>query len=341
MERASTDGLRPAAKAQGWSARYSEVLAAADFIPFDDDFSAGLAMSHVGPLGFARLATGRCAINRTAAHIDRSSPRLYSVIIQASGRGLFDQVGNRAVLETGDLALCDHSLPHSRVLDRGAEMLLIRVPAEMIAEYLPRPQHLCGRRLPAGAGLAPSAAAMARSLWQRLEHGFSPQYEDCFAHHLLELIGTSYAMAFGPDPEGVVPDAEALLLIQSHIDDRLYDPGFRPGAIGGELGVSAREVRLLFAACNDSPRDYVLRRRLQEAARRLRDPCWRGHTIAEIAHCCGFASNAVFTRSFRERYDQSPTEYRAKGAARECGERRPVAISFDHAKLDRGNAGTA
>src|SRR6186713_2141225 len=126
MERVSTNGLRPAGKAQAWSELYSGVLAAADFIPFDDDFSAGLAMSHVGPLGFARLATGRCAINRTAAHIDRSSPRLYSVIIQASGRGVFAQVGKRVVLEPGDLALCDHALPHSRVLERGAEMLLVR-----------------------------------------------------------------------------------------------------------------------------------------------------------------------------------------------------------------------
>ena len=338
MDRVSTDGLRPARKAQAWSELYSGVLAAADFIPFDDDFSAGLAMSHVGPLGLARLATGRCAINRTAAHIDRSSPRLYSIILQARGRGLFSQEGNRVVLGPGDLALCDHTLPHSRVLERDAETLLIRVPAEMIAEYLPKPQQLCGRRLPAGAGLAPSAAVMARGLWQRLEHGFAPRYEDCFAHHLLELIGTSYAMAFGAD-------ADSLLLIRNHVDDRLYDPGFKAGAIGAELGFGPREVRRLFAASDESPRDYLLRRRLQEAARRLRDPCWRGHTIAEIAHCCGFASNAVFTRSFREHYDLSPTQYRAQAPAAGGETRRPVSFSFDragaNATLDDGSVGTA
>ena len=324
MDRVSTEGLRPAGKAQAWSELYSGVLAAADFIPFDDDFSAGLAISHVGPLGLARLATGRCAINRTAAHIDRSMPRLYSIILQARGRGLFSQEGNRVVLGPGDLALCDHTLPHSRVLERDAETLLIRVPAEMIGEYLPAPQQLCGRRLPAGAGLAPSAAIMARGLWQRLEHGFAPQYEDCFAHHLLELIGTSYAMAFGAD-------ADSLLLLRSHIDDRLYDPDFKAGTIGTELGFEPREVRRLFAASDEGPREYLLRRRLQEAARRLRDPCWRGHTIAEIAHCCGFASNAVFTRSFRAHFDLSPTEYRARTLAADGSTRRPVAISFDRA----------
>jgi AraC-like DNA-binding protein len=343
MDSAITAGVRPGGRAQAWNAIYSGFLAAADFIPFDDDFSAGLAMSHVGPLGLARLATGPCAINRTAEHIDRSLPQLYSIIIQARGRGLFSQEGNRVVLGPGDLALCDHALPHSRVLERDAEMLLIRVPAEMIAEYLPQPQHLCGRRLPAGAGLAPSAAIMARALWQRLEQGFAPEYEDCFAHHLLELIGTSYAMAFGRHSEGLAPDADSLLLIRSHIDDRLYDPGFKAGAIGAELGFGGREVRRLCAAGGENPRDYMLRRRLQEAARRLRDLRWQGHTIAEIAHCCGFASNAVFTRAFRERHGLSPTEYRAQRPVRDRGLRRPVSISFDRtgasATLDRGSAG--
>ncbi len=338
MQRVSTEGCDAGGTAQAWSALYSGVLAAADFIPFDDDFSAGLAMSHLGPLGLARLATGRCAINRTAAHIDRTSPRLYSIIIQARGRGLFSQEGNRVVLGPGDFALCDHALPHSRVLERDAETLLIRVPADMIGEYLPTPQHLCGRRLPAGTGLAPSAAVMARGLWQRLEHGLSPQYEECFAHHLLELIGTSYAMAFGAD-------ADSLLLIRTHIDDRLYDPGFKAGTIGAELGFETREVRRLFAASGETPRDYLLRRRLHEAARRLRDPRWRGHTIAEIAHCCGFASNAVFTRAFREHHDLSPTEYRARVPVPDRAKRRPVAIAFDrtgaHAAPGFGSAGTA
>jgi hypothetical protein len=53
----------------------------------------------------------------------------------------------------------------------------------------------------------------------------------------------------------------------------------------------------------------------------------------------------VFTRSFRERHDLSPTEYRARGnlAARET--RPPVSISFDRATgdatLDRWSAGTS
>jgi len=292
---------------------YSGLLAAADVIPYGNNFSAGLMMSRVGPLGLAHLATGRCAIRRTEAHIDSNSPKLYSFIIQANGKGLFAQGGNSAVLNPGDFALCDHGLPHSRVLDDDAEMLLIRVPADMISNYIPNPQYLCGRRLPAGAGVTPSAGVMARSLWRRLEQGFSSLYEDCLAHHLLELIGTAYSMVFGSMRSDCVLDDIALLTVQNYIEDRLHDPDFKPSSIADGLRMDPSVVRKLFAQCNESPRSYVLRRRLEEAARRLRDPRWRGHTVAEIAHCCGFTSTAMFARSFRERYEVSPTGYRDEG----------------------------
>lgn len=309
MERVSTEALRSLGKAQAWNEMYSGMLAAADFIPYGDNFTAGIEMSQVGRLGLARLNTGRCAIRRTAAHIDSSSPKLYSVIIQASGRGLFVQGGNRAVLNRGDFALCDHAMPHSRVLEEGAEMLLIRVPAEMMGDYLPRPEQLCGRKLPGSAGLTPSAEIWARSLWRRLEEGFSTDYEDCLAHHLLELIATSYAMVFGAGRGGDA-GGNALLSLQNYIEDRLHDPDFKPGSIASGLSMESRNVRKLLGEANESARSYVLRRRLMEAARRLRDPRWHGHTIAEIAHCCGFTSNAMFSRAFRERYAISPTEYR-------------------------------
>jgi AraC-like DNA-binding protein len=319
MERFSTDALRVVGKAQAWNEIYSGTLAAADFIPHEANFSAGLMMSQVGPLSLARLATGRCAIRRTAAHIDGTSPKLYSIIIQANGRGLFAQGRNRSVLNPGDFALCDHAMPHSRLLQTNAEMLLIRVPAEMIGDYLPKPQDLCGRRLPGSAGLTPSAAVMATSLWRRLEQGFSSPYEDCLAHHLLELIATCYAMAFGPMLDGTPSADDLLVTVQNHVEDRLYDPDFKPGSIAAELHLLPSEVRGLFDSLDQTPRGYVLGRRLQEAARRLRDPRWQGHTIAEIAHCCGFTSSAMFTRSFRERYDLSPTQYREGAGPPERG----------------------
>ncbi len=67
---------------------------------------------------------------------------------------------------------------------------------------------------------------------------------------------------------------------------------------------------MIFAAHDDSVSAYLLRRRLEETARQIRDPKWRGHTITELAFGWGFNSAAHFARSFRERYGTAPRDYR-------------------------------
>jgi AraC-like DNA-binding protein len=67
---------------------------------------------------------------------------------------------------------------------------------------------------------------------------------------------------------------------------------------------------MIFATSKETVSAYVLRRRLEECARQMADPRWRGHSISEIAFAWGFNSASHFTRCFRERYGQSPRDYR-------------------------------
>ena len=53
---------------------------------------------------------------------------------------------------------------------------------------------------------------------------------------------------------------------------------------------------------------YVLRLRLQRAASELRFN--RSMTVTEIAYDCGFAESSVLSRSFRQHYGTSPSEWR-------------------------------
>jgi len=65
-----------------------------------------------------------------------------------------------------------------------------------------------------------------------------------------------------------------------------------------------RTFRKAFGA---SPRQYLLRVRLEAASRKLADT---DDTIAVIAHACGFYDHAHFTRSFRAVNGISPSRYR-------------------------------
>lgn len=311
MESYSTETLFDARRVVAWNNIYSTRLAMTDFIPQRGDFTAGLQLGHLGGVGLARLVTGGCTIRRAARHIDHQSPELYSFIIQAKGKGQFAQGRNETVLRAGDFTLCASAAPHYCAVDDGAEILLIRVPVGIIRDYLPHPELLCGRRLPAREGLTPAASAMAYSVWSHVERGFSSLcYEETVAHQLLELIAISYSMVFGRMLDGPSRDSALFSEVRDFIEDHLRDGELSAAFIADALDISPADMRDMFARRNDTLRGFILRRRLEEIARRIRDPKWRGATVSEIAFGWGFNSAAHFTRSFRARYGISPVQYR-------------------------------
>ncbi len=67
----------------------------------------------------------------------------------------------------------------------------------------------------------------------------------------------------------------------------------------------SREFR---RAYGESPHSYLLRRRLERAAAMLRTT---DRSVADICMSVGLQSVGSFTTSFRRRFGQTPTQYRA------------------------------
>jgi AraC-like DNA-binding protein len=312
METYSTAGLPIRKRAAAWNELYSRQLAHVDFTPANQDsFNAELCLSNFGPLRFARMASDRTSIARTTRHIGRTSGRLYSFMLQSRGSGIFAHCGHEAILHQGDFTLCDSSAPHSYLIDDRSEVMMLRVPAEILRTYLPSPEQFCGRRLSASEGLTGTAAAMVAALCRQVEIGFDPDYENRVARHLLDVMATTYTMAFDRVAVGGSAVVSGRLArVRRYIEENLRDPGLGPCSIAAGLKMSSRYLRMIFAIGNETISAYILRRRLEECARQIRDPHWRGHTITEIAFSWGFNSAAHFARSFRERYGIAPRDFR-------------------------------
>jgi len=56
--------------------------------------------------------------------------------------------------------------------------------------------------------------------------------------------------------------------------------------------------------------EYLLRRRLEQCARLLRDAAWDGRTVTEIAFYSGFSDASHFGRVFKARFGLAPRDYR-------------------------------
>jgi AraC-like DNA-binding protein len=281
-----------------------------EFTPSDHlQFDAELSIARLGPVKLAKLSVDRCSIERTRRHLAQS-PRLYSFLLQASGSSVFGHYGHEAHLSEGDFVLCDTGMPHYFNTGNPSVTVMVRVAPDVLREYLPSPEQFCGLRLGRAVGVTGTVAAMVRTLSDQVEFGSCRDYEARIASYLLEMISMSYTMGFDYRASASSAAWRRRNDVIRFIEDHLRDPALTAQSVAEGVHLSSRHLRTVFSASGEKVSAYILRRRLEECARKMRDPAWSGQTLMKIAFSWGFNSAAHFTRSFREQFGVSPREYR-------------------------------
>lgn len=311
MESFTSETLPMATRASAWNALYSNQLNKVDFTPHDrQGFAAQLSMGRLGPIQLARMCANRSNIERTRQHIIHGSPRLYSFLLQARGNSVFSHCGQEAQLSEGDFALCDSYAPHNFTIGDDSVVIMLRVDATTLKAHLPTPEKFCGMHLRSDVGLTGTMSAMVEKLHSQLERGFTSAFDESFARHVLEMLSMSYVIGFESQLNSSAVLRGRHAEVVRHIEDRLRDPKLSPASVAAGLRISPRYLRAVFAASGERVSSYIVRRRLEECAKQIRNPAWAGHTLTEIAFAWGFNSAAHFTRTFHEHFGMAPREYR-------------------------------
>lgn len=307
----NTNDLTGRSAPGGWAGLFASQIEAMDFRPAKPDaFMAELAGSDLGPLHLARLTCGRTVVERGASQIASRGAPTYLLILQVRGEAEVSHYGNTIVLDEGDFVLCDSAAPLKIRFSEDVETIILKVGASTLKEHLPSPECFCGRALRASQGLTATAAAMAQNLFGHLKAGLSVHYQDRVARHLLDIVATAYALAFdAPSSRSSVVSGRCAA-VKLFIEQHLREPDLTPCSIAARMKLSSRYLRMIFASENETVSAYILRRRLEQCARQIADPAWRGHSMTEIAFGWGFNSAPHFTRTFRDRFGIPPREYR-------------------------------
>jgi len=274
----------------------------------------GLVIAPLGALQVVATPLGRAALHYEGggAAPDKGG---YCFLLQRSGGGLFQQYGHRAPLGVGDVVLYEPACPWRYQAQGEGEVILLHVPARLLAENLPGPERLCGRRLGCNEGLTATVGAMAATLVAQLRDGLDELSRQRAANHLLGMIATCYTPVLDLVSSSSAVMSGRLWRVKGFIEENLRNPKLSSAMVASEMKLSPRYLRMIFAASEEPILAYVMRRRLEECANQLADPRWRGHSITEIAFGWGFNSAPHFTRSFRERFGVSPRQYRQRELA--------------------------
>lgn len=230
--------------------------------------------------------------------------------INLSGVSIVGWGGNEITLGAGQAVAVDP--------DAGPFTVLRSRPSHMIGLRLPR------RSVPVDAAsfrTSPLRVVPADTAALRLLTGYlcgtlsnpalSTALADTVVLHLTDLIGHSLEPhPHAPPTNGHGTRAARLMAIKADIDRGLTDPSLAAAAIAARHGISTRYLHKLFEDEATTFGRYVLDRRLTAAHRTLRNPRNASKTVSSVAHDTGFGDLSYFNRTFRRRYQVTPSELR-------------------------------
>ncbi len=245
-------------------------------------------------------------------------PNLYSqdaffVVVLLSGNYRLQQNGKEVFLQPGDISLYDATLAHKIDCLHNFSKLIISIPRPMLKDRIARVEQYTALRIPGNTGIGLVAANFIRSTLNQADHLNADEFS-ALSEYSLDLLTLAFASVHPTNFNVCSSRIIILNRIKDFIGRNLSDPEINPDRVSDAVGISPRYINKLFKDENTSLMRYILKRRLENCRKDLRNPVHFGHQISEIAFRWGFNDCSHFSRVFKHRYGCTPKEYREKAS---------------------------
>ena len=233
--------------------------------------------------------------------------------VNLSGRTIAKSRDRELVLLDGDAMLMTRDSASLNLIHPApVNFLGFRVPREAIAPLAGSIDDALIRMLPAGSETVKLLVTYARAIAEEQQSLDTPELQRLVATHIHDLI----ALALGATRDGQAIAmrrgirAARLRAIMSDITANLADRDLTIAAVAQRQRVTPRYLHKLFEGEELTFSAFVLSQRLSRAHRILCDPRFGDRNISSVAFDVGFSDLSYFNRTFRRRYDATPSDIR-------------------------------
>lgn len=311
IERFSTSGVHAEKRLAYWNELNNETFTGLTVQAVESgSYSASLERLGVGSAKVAKARSCGSRILHTSDHIRRSPlDQNFIIHLQLQGHSVNEQAGREIDLAPGDLALCDTSRPYGLSFSGPASFLVLVLPAAKMRRRLPHLEDAVSLRVSRHTGRTRILTSLIEAIW--VESSLVPDVRgnDDLQSPLLDLAAACLAPALTDQDCRAMRRVERDAFALADRNFGKFDYGVRD--IAEQTGLSVRSVQKIFASRGTTVSSYILRKRLEWAARALERTDER---ITLIAFEAGFNEHAYFTRAFRSAFGVSPSEYRRQEA---------------------------
>lgn len=268
---------------------------------------SSLVSARLGVCRLSRLAAGRHIVRGERVLAGSDAPDMIKLIIQTEGHSTLLQGGLRLPVGPSSVVIYDPANPYVLINPGAVELLMLQVPRSAIG-----PGEIGRIRKPLAAALVPGGMhrilqSLMGSTMDEMET-LDESARESLGQTMLELVRGMVSAAGDP-----LEQPRSLDLLRARIKDYIAANLARTelGApeIARRMGCSLRYVYRAFEAEGMSPADYIWAERLRAAAELLRTAPQAPGFVGDVAFSLGFSSSAHFSRAFRNRFQQTPSQW--------------------------------
>jgi len=292
----STDAIAPRERLAYWTDMICSTYVQLECdAPDAQGFGGSIQSHHLPGLDLSVVRSRAQRVVRTPRSISRAADDCFIVSLQTRGHGVISQDGRQATVAPGDFALYDSTRPYTLQFSEDFEEIVLKLRGEQLRALVAGTEQLTATTVSGQSGAGHLMAHMVTALRDEAQR-----------------LPAASAAAVASGVINVLAAGLQSLPACGHIDTRLRDPGLSIESVAADLGMSVGHLHRLFKTEPQSPSHYLWAQRLDGASRELLDARRARAAVSEIAFGWGFNDAAHFSRAFRERFQQSPREWRAQ-----------------------------
>lgn len=325
-QKMSTDEVPIGARFDYWIDACRSMFGGFEFVDVErKGFHAALNMLTVDNLAIGHYVGTPHAMNRTKSHIRSSDNDTYLVIL-ASERVFNLEHGRYCRSNPGGISLMDNTQPFLGAHPEGLDIINVFIPRAVLERAVGPARSLTGLSIDATQTSYPIIASYLATL---IKHGgtLDPERQARMAAVAVDLIAAGFSEKLQSDPPRSLSGAAIVTRAQAFITEHIGVEGLSINDVAAALNISVRRLQEVASAENIALMDWMWERRLQLARTKLADPAHLSLPVGLIAYQCGFASQAHFSRRFKERFGQTPTEYKAASSVTRAAQTMRPALS--------------
>jgi AraC-like DNA-binding protein len=313
--RFSTDDLPPGDRMQMWCDYMSQRGYGYEpgGVPDSHEFRAKVDGLVAGRFILMDIRANHTVARRTAAHVARDTAGAFAICrfnSTTSWKAAPRSTPVEIQFAPGDWAVTSCEWEFDAIGMTTADWDVLVIPQSVLSPLLTGGRLTRPFKLAAGS---PLGALLSASLDAAKAHVplVSPVLGAAVLQNLCELV----ALACGtvderPSTGRDALRAEKLEIAKRYVEQHLADPDLTAASTAAAIGISLRQLYILFEPTGTGFARHMLRQRLLKCRDTIAGATGTGRSVADIAFGWGFSSMATFYRAYASEFGSTPTALR-------------------------------